>query len=271
MLLFEAYEIIQIIRERLTGKKLDYRLFITTEGGEGINPTAQYIDIQSGAELFQYLGLNSKEISITASKVNAEIKKINVSDNYQRNWFETKYATVLSQFRHPDNGEAKETFFVIKIPTALPNPPQPRKKRNNSNVVYTRGHIIEALDSVYRQYYSPITGDNRADSELITLFGQELGYDSVSGFKGGDNAMTQIKANSARLMRYTSIMNAINNMLKIYNLIANPGQQGLVKTIIYDKINKMYSNSRAKNSINQVTNEMIDKFIDQLLKDIQSH
>lgn len=270
MLLFEAYEIIQMIRTRLTGQRLDYRLYITADG-EGVNATARYIDVANAVDLFQYIGLNSKEISITASRVQAEIKRReNIPQNYQQQWFEAKYATVLNHFRHPGYGEGKETFFVLKIPTVFPQPPHPRKKSNNQNVVYTRGHIIEALDSTYRQYYSPLLEPNQSsDSEFITLFGHELGYDSVSGFKGGDIAMTQIKANAARLMRYTSIMNAINKILIIYNLIATPGNKGILMSTISKKIHQLYSNSRAKNETSKVSDEMIEKFVDRILSELK--
>lgn len=271
MLLFEAYEIIQIIRMKLTGQHLNYRLYITTDGDD-VNATAQYIDIANTVDLFQYLGLNSKEISITASKVQAEIKKReNIPQDYQRQWFEAKYATVLNYFRHPDNGEQKETFFVLKIPTVFPQPPHPRKKSNNQNVVYTRGHIIEALDSTYRQYYSPLLEPNQSDeSEFITLFGQELGYDNVSGFKGGDIAMTQIKANKARLMRYTSIMNAINKILVIYDLIANPSSKGILMSVISKKIHQLYSNSRARNEVSKISDTMIDNFVNKILTELKN-
>lgn len=270
LLLFEAYEIIQIIRQRLTGQKLDYRLYITSEGEDGVSATAEYIDVANAVDLFQFIGLNSKEISITASKVQAEITKIkNKNPNYYSGWFENKYATVLRHFRHPEDGEGKETFFVLKIPTVFPNPPQPRKKPgSNQNVVYTRGHIIEALDSVYRSKYSPLLEKQESDSLFIKFFGEELGYDNVSGFKGGDNQMTQIKANSARLMRYTSIMNAINKVLVIYNLIANPGNKGIVMSEISKKIKTFYSNSRAKNEISKVSDKMIEQFVDQLLANL---
>jgi thiaminase len=81
--------------------------------------------------------------------------------------------------------------------------------------------------------------------------------------------MTQIKANAARLMRYTSIMIAINKCLVVYNLIANPGSRGIVKEEIYKKINNLYSNSRARNEMTRVTNQMIDSFVDKLLAELK--
>lgn len=270
MLLFEAYEIIQLIRARLTNQQLTYRLYITAENAEGVSPSAQYIDVANAVDLFQYLGLNSKEISITASKVQAEIGNIEDKEkDSQRNWFEAKYATVLNLFRHPSDGTSPESFFVLKIPTVLPQPPHPREKKNGQNVVYTRGHIIEALDAVYRQHYSLISeSDQPSESEFINLFGHELGYDNVSGFKGGDTGMVQIKANAARLMRYTTIMNAISRVLIVYNLIANPGSKGLLMSEISQKIHRLYSNSRAKNEVSKISDKMIDDFVNKILSEL---
>ena len=55
MLLFKAYEIIQLIRTRLTNQQLTYRLYVTTEGGEEVSPSAQYIDVDNAVDLFQFL------------------------------------------------------------------------------------------------------------------------------------------------------------------------------------------------------------------------
>ena len=91
-----------------------------------------------------------------------------------------------------------------------------------------------------------------------------LSYDSVSGFKGGDDKMLQIKANSARLMRYTSIMNAINQVLNIRAAIASGQDKPEVARMVRD----LYENSGANNSVNQITDEQIDKIVNDLMKNL---
>ena len=62
-LLYEAYEIIQAIREKMTGEVLTYRLFITTTDHQ-----VKSIDV-GARDLRSVLSLTGKEIDISVSKL----------------------------------------------------------------------------------------------------------------------------------------------------------------------------------------------------------
>lgn len=80
--------------------------------------------------------------------------------------------------------------------------------------------------------------------------------------------MVQIKANSARLMRYSTIFNAINRALSVYDLIANPGKKGMAIKTIQKKIRTLYQDSTGKNEISKITDDIIDKFVDQITSEL---
>lgn len=254
-ILFEAYEIIQAIRQKMTGQVLTYRLYVTADDGSG----ARYIDV-GAKNLESFLSFNSKEISIATGVIKKHIE--DMPEDTPASFLNKKYSMVMSHFRHPDTGTGKDTLYLINSP---PPPEKVYKGSTKTEVVFTRGHIIEALDAVVTKYANQLDYLEN-DANLLREFSARLKYDSVSGFKGGDNDMTQIKANAARLMRYTSIMNAIGKVLNIYGLIKNGGDT----TKIRKEVRKMFADSGAKNTINEITDEIIDKFIDKILSELKT-
>lgn len=249
-LLFEAYEIIQAIRQKMTGEVLSYRLFITTP-----NQEVKYVDIGS-KDLRSLLSLNAKEIDISVGELTRYMTEKQISAD---TLFTEKYKKVMTLF------EPKGSFW--RIPSINTPPLIMHRKKNGdpgSPIVYTKGHILEALNKTINNFSIQLLSENGelTDDDFIKKFAVLLGYDSVSGFKGGDDSMVQIKANAARLMRYTSIMNAINTVLNIQTLILSKKNN----QEIADAIRNMYANSGANNSVNKITDEAIDKIIDDLLK-----
>lgn len=80
--------------------------------------------------------------------------------------------------------------------------------------------------------------------------------------------MVQIKANSSRLMRYSTIFNAINRALSVYDLIANPGKRGMAIKTIQKKIRVLYQDSSGKNKISKITDDIINNFINQITSEL---
>lgn len=253
-LLFEAYEIIQAIRQKMTGQILTYRLYVTADDGS----SARYVDI-GAKNLENFLSFNSKEISIATGVVKKYAEE--TPEESAASFLNRKYSMVMSHFRHPDTGTGKDNLYLI-------NPPAPPDKvykgATKVEVVFTRGHIIEALDAVVMKFQNQLD-DIEDDNTLLREFSARLKYDTVSGFKGGDNDMTQIKANAARLMRYTTIMNAIGKVLNIYNLIQSGGES----TKIQKEVRKMFADSGAKNTVNEIADEIIDKFVDKIISELK--
>jgi hypothetical protein len=128
------------------------------------------------------------------------------------------YKDVMGYMTNPSG--MKSTFF---IPTDE-NERTYRKNKQGENMIvtYNRGHIIEAVDKIMVS-----KGVDDIDKGLPfndKIFYKYLKGDTVSGFKGGDTyseaangaiVQTQLKANAARLMRYSSIVNALNSVITI--------------------------------------------------------
>lgn len=255
-LLYEAYEIIQAIREKMTGEVLTYRLFITTTDHQ-----VKSIDV-GARDLKSVLSLTGKEIDISVSKLKVYME---ADKNKQR--VDTSLTEKYRQLMPSSSGgyfEKAGNFWRVPSRSAPPLKMHKKPPPNDSQyVVYTKGHIIEALNKAMTKYLAQVELGEEADP-FISSFADMLSYDSVSGFKGGDDKMLQIKANSARLMRYTSIMNAINQVLNIRLAIAS----GKEKSDIRHMVRELYENSGANNSINQITDQQIDKIVDDLMKNL---
>lgn len=235
--LFNAYEIIQEIRFRLTGEELVYHLYVTSESEGGY--TAKSITV-GGAQLKDYLSFSAKEISINASKVrNAAQEDTNLSN---------KYASILEYFKNPSRGKNRYAQW-IQNKAKIGGFNKIIFQRSGKWAIFNRGHIIEALDKV-----------DLSDDNWIQSFFGHLRLDSVSGFKGGDNGMVQVKANSARLMRYTSILNALDSILKVKQELEQ-GNIAQVKSLI----SNLYFSSSADSEISAIEEETINKAVDKLL------
>lgn len=232
-LLFEAYEKIQLLRQYLTGEVLVYNLYIATD------KEIKKISIP-GDQLDKYFSLTKKEITLRQSAVKAAWKESEEAIKLQKQWKE-----VIKRFRHPKKGEGYESFWIYTGKNILrhrdANPPPPRA---GSAQVFNLGHIIEAVDQANMQI--------PPQNNFFNLFEEALEYDSISGFKGGDNGMIQVKANQARLMRYSSIMNALDAICSLQDNFSNPTEA--MKTI-----SDVYFSS----NISSEVSTRIQKFIEE--------
>ena len=233
-----------------------YRLFITTTDHQ-----VKSIDV-GARDLRSVLSLTGKEIDISVSKLKVYME---ADKNKQR--VDTSLTERYKQLMPSSSGgyfEKAGNFW--RVPSRSAPPLKMHKKpppNDNQYVVYTKGHIIEALNKAMTKYLAQVELGEEVDP-FISSFADMLSYDSVSGFKGGDDKMLQIKANSARLMRYTSIMNAINQVLNIRLAIAN----GREKSDVRHMVRELYENSGANNSVNQITDQQIDKIVNDLMKNL---
>lgn len=229
--LFEAYEIIQKIRFLLTNEELMYHLYVVTQD------SAQGIEIGS-ARLGEFIGYEQSQIRIIESKVKAALQETKLKIK-SADLFQAHYQQILNSMKRETRS------YTVWRPSEKDRNRYNlyQKKGNQVPQVYNQGHIVEALDAVDQ--------NNRLWRHL---FFKELQLDSVSGFKGGDNAMIQVKANHARLMRYSTIINGIDKVLQIKENIQN---KKYAETLIKDLF---FSNA----SINQQVEEKIDNFITKL-------
>lgn len=255
-LLFQAYETIQQIRYKITGEKLIYRLYIT--GAD----TAEYIEV--GAEnLESFIGFHKKALNIATSKIKAELK--NADSNYIKGNMSVFYADAMALMRTPLNMSAQYLIQKDKNEWTY------RKNRQGERMIvtYNKGHVVEAVDKIVMN--QAIDDADKGYGFTSKLFYKYLKGDSVSGFKGGDTfskdsngfiTQVQIKANSARLMRYGSIVKALNSVIEIGDEMEKL-KSGGDRSQVITKIKEMYSDDSGK--ISSIADEIVDKFIDKFL------
>ena len=249
--LFEAYELIQQLRMRLTGDELNYRLYITEEI-DGISQI-KMVEVPP-ARLREFLpdNLGMREIDISASKIKAQ-----ATTSFQENSILAQWNDIIHKFDHPSRGKYRKSIYIQTRDTVSQYGLITRKTSKRW-AVFNQGHLIEALDKA-NTTQTPI----RDKEDLIRIFFSYLQLDSNPGFKGGDNAMTQIKANSARLMRYTTILNALNTITDFYTMLQSSTGD---RTRVVETIKKLYFESNADAAINDSQMKMINTFIDKVEK-----
>lgn len=227
-LLFQAYELIQKLREYLTGEVLTYHLYVTTQGESGYS--IKQISVP-GDQLINYFTAGKRQIAMrigAVKKAYDQMKDVEKASKLQKHWED-----VMSLFKNPQKGTYKNTVWIYQpkeIERSIEPPPV------GSAQVFNLGHIVEAVDIANSQI--------PPEDNFLSLFEAALEYDSVSGFKGGDNQMIQVKANSARLMRYSSIMNALDSVIDIQNSLNNFSEA-------MKKIRELYYSSSMSPSIDE--------------------
>lgn len=254
--LFRAYEIIQHMREMITGQTLTYRLYATDPKN---NDKLGFITIDGDKnKLSDFIKFSDKELSISQSKVLTAIKN---SDQSSRDLkaADVLYKRITTEKMHIVQGDNskmnyKGTFYQFNDSSL-------------SQRKYTRGHIIEEIDKlIFNGSTSnmPLAGDTDSFINTTLQDFNKISIDSVLGFKGGDNEMVQIKANSARLMRYTSIMYAMDQVLEIgYRM--NNDYAATQRDVIAEQLHQLFSD-RGKNEGNELKNQVVNKFVSDFEK-----
>ena len=255
--LFAAYETLQQIRFKITGQELNYRLYIT-----GPDNTARGLEI-GAANLEQFVSFHGKAIDIAVGKVRAELDK--EASTFQRYDMTMWYKDAMGYMRKPSG--MKSTFFIQTDNNEWTY--RKNKQGEKMIVTYNRGHIIEAVDKI--MVSKSVDDIDKGLPFNDKIFYKYLKGDSVSGFKGGDThseaangaiVQTQLKANAARLMRYSSIVNALNSVIAIGDQLEGL-RSGGSRSEVAAAIKNMYSDDSGK--ISAISDDMIDKFIDKFL------
>lgn len=257
-LLFQAYETIQQIRYEITGQKLNYRLYITGD------KTASYLEI-GAADLEQFIGFHKKALNIAVGEIKKELTK--KDSNFIKGNIDPFYADAMALMRKPSGMQSN---FLIQVDS---NEWTYRKNKQGERMIvtYNKGHIIEAVDKIIMN--QAIDDIDKGQGFTSKLFYKYLKGDSVSGFKGGDTfskdangfiTQVQIKANAARLMRYGSVIKALNNVIAIGEELEQL-KAGGNRAEVSAKIKEMYSDDSGK--ISSISDKIIDEFIDRFLSE----
>lgn len=259
-LLFQAYEKIQNIRTALTGQELSYRLYATDPNNNG---QLGFIDVKAN-ELEKFIKFSDKELSISQNKV---LKAIRENKNSQQ-----ELKTVSNLYQRITDSEIGKMSIVNSSIQGYSGTYYMFNDGHGKK--YTRGHIIEEIDKmIFSGTTSKMAGMSGQDiinfeNNAFNKF-NSISRDSISGFKGGDNEMVQIKANSARLMRYTSIMYTIDQLLEVgYRMEHAQGFND--RDRIIDQLHQIFSDTSGKNKKNSFSNKDFDNWASNMAEDFKS-
>lgn len=250
-LMAEAYLIIFKVRQFLLDEEINYRYYFNTDDGG-----AKVVEF-SEDEILKYMRVNTFGLQI----LDNVLKKEENSQEYQ-SLLDLHYQNIMNGLQPASNS----SFYVVH--SAIMNKynimnPQLRKK-NNQYQVFTRGHIFEAIDIAFSE---AIRNNKERDYFSIesAVFGKYLNYDSIAGTKGGDNAitMTQIKANAADILDYTTIVKDLELILQLLQLKSKDEMQNQIEKLYMDK-----DKYETLDAFNSAADRAVDKLLSLL--DVQS-
>ena len=152
--------------------------------------------------------------------------------------------------------------------------PKLRNLKTNRYQVFTRGHIIEAIDISASQVLqnldnNTINEDVASITSLMTqyTFGQNLSYDNVAASAGADNNITKtsIKATGADLYDYYTIVSQLSNIIDIINNGFNSEKERIntFQKMFMDK-SKYISEEDFQNVAQKAYNKLLDDIDTQL-------
>lgn len=272
-LLVKGYLILQNFRAYLTKNIVDYRVY-----GEIINKGNIEIGMISLTEedLIKYLTVRSNhgiEESFNLGKINKTLlkqTKHSIAEINFLNHFTNLYNSILTKDMQPSfaQGQFMATKNTVNFYGDNDSKTPPNLfKQDGRYKSFTRGHIIEGLDiSLYEdsgiQTGMPIYIDYANVKRLF--FTKNLNYDSVSGFKGGDNPFTntQIKSIGADLMDYSTIKKQIE---LLYNNISNVSTQ----TALEELLTQQFMDNTSKTININIDNIINKEILSDLMKQIR--
>lgn len=205
MLLAEAYLIIFKVRQFLLNENINYRYYFN------VQDSAKVIQFDED-NILKYMKFGTFAIQI----LDSALKKEDTNSEYQ-SLIDQHYINLMNgvQQANTTGFYVVHSYIMNRYNTQNPG----LRKKNNQYQVFTRGHLFEAMDIAFSESIKNNTIQNFSAIEAA-MYGKYLSYDSIAGVKGGDNAitMTQIKANAADIMDYSTILNNLNKILVLLEM-----------------------------------------------------
>lgn len=275
-LLYDAYETIQDLRQQMTGQQIKYRLY--TSLGRKEDRHIGYVEVE-GNQLHKFITQEATALRINESAVRQAIRKKESEMKAAKIGFaSTKRTSDMIRYE-------KSTEAINKIYSGLLN--QNIIESKSMSYIYTKkdgtqgqgtmrslvykgvntnqGEVIESIDKMIfdgngrlnRGIYS--AGMDKFINHSIKKFALEK--DTVSGFKQGDNGLYQIKANKAQLMEYSTIMNALQDVLNLRERIFGEKSYDIARQELIDLFsgqgNMSISKRKARDSITSMIKQEI--------------
>lgn len=229
-LMAEAYLIIFKIREFLLNEKINYRYYFNASTSNGMVTGAKVIEFEED-ELLKYIKFGKQGIQI-ASHI---LKKQEGNQQYQ-SLIDAHFTNLIAGIQNASGSYFKvvHSYIMNRYEQMNPGLRKQTGKGAGSYQVFTMGHVYEAIDIAFSEAIEEKKIQDFSFIERAT-YGKYLNYDSIAGTKGGDNAitMTQIKANAADVLDFTTILKDLEQLKNIFSINVD-------KEAIKEGIKKLY-------------------------------
>lgn len=220
-LIAEGYLLIFKVREYLLEESIDYRYYYSDDKN-GIAHVTSFTE----KEILKFMRFNKKAITLIENTL-----KERDADNEYDALLDLHYKNLMNCMQKSNRNQS---FYIVRRDImdkyGQINPGLILKDFQNqefSKIVsnlssyqqFNRGHIFEAMDNAFSE---AIRFNRIQNYGLIEkrVFGKFLSYDGIEGLRGGDNemTMTQIKANAARFLKHTTIINDLKSIASLLEL-----------------------------------------------------
>ena len=266
-LMLEGYLLIQNFRALLTGSLVDYRYYTEDKNGH-----VQMVSLTE-EELLKYLKISTSHGIETGFALSGQLNTLskNIEHSVQEELFlehfDNLYNSIMTEDMTPGwtYGYRVHGFIIDKYgnreqktPTNLFNQKSGRFQQFN------KGHIFEGLDISMFEAGADMSNDKLYyNYNLIKqyFYTKNLAYDSVKGFKGGDNTFTntQIKSTGADLVDFKTIISQIE---ELKNALFNSNNEKELK----EKLTNIFIDTTGK----AIEDEIDDIVVNNLFKDIKN-
>lgn len=260
-ILFEVYQIIQEIRVKITGQSLKYRIYVidNTTTNEGKKKQEMKIIELGEADLEKFISFgNSTQFTFLTSKLKAAIEE------------DEQLESAMKKYNVQNVDKDFKSALELLTRKSRRRYSKNTKDNESEDIFYNYGHIVEALERI------------RVEGIFLEResFYQNLFRDNVPGFYSGDTqkveviekeiskvTQIQVKLENARLMKYKTIILAMNRFIELGDAMLNADN----KEAIRDQLKKMYApkKGQVKDASSEITEKAIDNFIDSFYKSIK--
>ena len=272
-LLAKGYILIMEFRHYLFEEEINYRYYI--KSGKDA-PSYEKVVEFSENDISKYMKFRKDKIVFNEPK----LKESKINEAYSN--FASYYSNL---YMVPDVNDYMRLIKNTKLPGRIVRSnimnqyylqnPKLKNAKTNRYQVFTRGHIMEAIDISISQVLQTLDSNATINEDIASItslmtqytFGKNLNYDHVAASAGADNNITKtsIKATGADLYDYYTIVSQLSNIIDIINNGFNSEKERIntFQKMFMDK-SKYISEEDFQNVAQKAYNKLLDDIDTQL-------
>lgn len=272
-LLAKGYILIMEFRHYLFEEEINYRYYI--KSGKDAPSYEKAVEFSEN-DISKYMKFRKDKIIFNEPK----LKESKINEVYSN--FASYYSNL---YMVPDVNDYMRLIKNTKLPGRIVRSnimnqyysqnPKLKNAKTNRYQVFTRGHIIEAIDISISQVLQTLDSNATINEDIASItslmtqymFGKNLNYDSVAASAGADNNITKtsIKATGADLYDYYTIVSQLSNIIDIINNGFNSEKERIntFQKMFMDK-SKYISEEDFQNVAQKAYNKLLDDIDTQL-------